>query len=130
MGVGPVTGTVFIMPYGASCHDLNLSFVGTNDEYEGLLLNGGTCQCGFIPINAGRQNTSDPPVLCTDVLPSTEMIVTELGPLRAADHRRGLIPPQPYGREFPGSVNTAKDRETRLASGMFVSCILALSPSW
>jgi hypothetical protein len=68
-----------------NCHDLNLSFVGTNDEYEGLLLNGATglwqpCQRGFIPINAGQQNTSDPPVLCTDVLPSTKMIVTELGP--------------------------------------------------
>jgi hypothetical protein len=84
-GVVPVDGTYFTMPKdpaGTRCRDLNLSYVSATDHYEGWLLNSHTdrwahCNAGFVKITKGHHSTSNPPVLCTDVLGGTVMAVVQ-----------------------------------------------------
>jgi hypothetical protein len=81
-GVAPTDGTIFTMPSGTSCYDLNLYYVSATDKYEGWLRNSSTgrwfaCSEGWVTITAGYKNPEDPPYLCTDVLPGTEMAVVQ-----------------------------------------------------
>jgi hypothetical protein len=81
-GPAPTGGTVFTFPSGTTCLDLNLSFVSATDSYEGWLENVSTgvwshCARGFVHITAGQKSTTNPPVLCTDVLPGTPMAVVQ-----------------------------------------------------
>jgi hypothetical protein len=81
-GPEPTGGTVFTFPSGTSCADLNLSFVSATDGYEGWLQNVQTgvwthCARGFVRITAGQKSRTNPPVLCTDVLPGTPMAVVQ-----------------------------------------------------
>jgi hypothetical protein len=80
-GVHPTGGTIFTKPSNTACHDLNLSFVSATDSYEGWLLGGNgrwtACSAQFVHINAGHQSTTNPPVLCTNVLAGTQMAVVQ-----------------------------------------------------
>jgi hypothetical protein len=77
-GFAPYGGTTFTMPSGTTCADLRIDYVRETDNYEGLLQNTQTgawspCKKGWVHINAGYQ--SNPPALCSDVLPTTPMAV-------------------------------------------------------
>lgn len=81
-GPAPTAGTVFTMPSGTTCSDLNLSYVSATDGYEGWLQNSHTgvwfhCSRGFVHITAGHHSVTNPPYLCTDVLPGTKMAVVQ-----------------------------------------------------
>jgi hypothetical protein len=81
-GPAPTEGTVFTMPSGTTCYDLNLSYVSATDGYEGWLQDSHTgvwfhCSRGFVRITAGHHSVTNPPYLCTDVLPGTKMAVVQ-----------------------------------------------------
>lgn len=87
-GIHPVGGTIVVKP-SSSCHDLNLSYVSATDRYAGFLeRSNGTwfeCSRGFVSISAGHHSTTDPPVLCSDVLTGTHMAVVQ-----ASNTRRSI----------------------------------------
>jgi hypothetical protein len=81
-GPAPTGGTIGKFPSGTSCKDLNLSYVSATDGYQGWLENSHTghwaaCAAGYVHIKGGSQSTTNPPVLCTDVLPGTLFAVVQ-----------------------------------------------------
>ena len=76
------TDTIWNKASGTGCSDLNVHSVSATGSYEGLLENTSTakwsaCSRGFVHIAAGTYSTTNPPVLCTGVLPGTPMAVVQ-----------------------------------------------------
>jgi hypothetical protein len=84
-GISPTGGTIWTKPSGTGCSDLNVHSVSATDNYEGWLQNTSTgkwSHCtegnnGFVHITAGTHSTTNPPVLCTGVIPGTPMAVVQ-----------------------------------------------------
>lgn len=80
----PQGGTIFTFPSGTNCQDLNIVGVNVSGNYRAMLYS--TSQRRWIWCNAepylvaGKEySLTDPPVLCSGVIPLTKMAVLRVG---------------------------------------------------